>query len=464
MVSLAPGFAYADDSRIVPDNRTQIQMSYAPLVKKVAPAVVNVFTKRTVTRAVNPLAANPFFQQLFGGGYGGGAFGMPGGLSRRMVENALGTGVIVDPKGLIVTNAHVVEGADEINVVLNDGREFVATKMMVDKSADIAVLRIDAKGPLPYVTLEPSEKLEVGDLVIAIGNPFGVGQTVTSGIVSALARSSLDVNDYNYFIQTDAAINPGNSGGPLVAMDGGVVGINAAIYSKDGGSLGIGFAIPSEMVAAVLAAVKSGQTGDHIVRPWIGVTTQKVTSDIAQSLGQTAPRGLLVTHLHQQSPMRQAGIQIGDVILAIDSHPVNDAAELKFHMATVPVGGDVAIDISRKGQPLSVTVKAIAPPEMPPRNETAIASNTPLNGAAVANINPADSLDFGLSQEQGVVVMKVDPQSTASQIFEPGDIVAGINGVRITDVGVLQEALNNAQGGWMLDIISHGQHRRLMVR
>ncbi len=453
-----------DNNRIVPDNRAQVQFSYAPLVKKIAPAVVNIFIKNTVTQQISPFAADPFFQQFFGNNFGGMA--MPGAPSRKLVQNALGTGVIVDKDGLIVTNAHVVANADEISVVLADGREFSAARMVVDKASDIAVLRIDAKGvALPYATLEPSEKLEVGDLVLAIGNPFGVGQTVTSGIVSALARSALNnVNDYNFFIQTDAAINPGNSGGPLVAMDGGVVGINAAIFSKDGGSLGIGFAIPSEMVVTVLAAAKTGQTGDKIIRPWLGITTQKVTPDLAESLGFAVPHGLLVAYLHPASPLRAAGMQVGDVIVSMNGHPVSDSTEMKFRMATVPIGNTAAIGISRKGQPLTVNVKAIAPPDVPPRNDTLLSGYNPLAGATVANINPSVSLDLGIGRDLGVVVVKVDPESQAARVTEPGDIIETVNGAKITDLASLQSAIRAGAGGWLIQIDSRGHKRRVAVR
>jgi serine protease Do len=234
--------AFAQD-KVVPDNKQQIEFSFSPVVKRISPAVVNIYTKTMVTSRISPFGNNPALNQLFGQNFNGG-------LTRQHIESSLGSGVIVEQDGVVVTNSHVVKDAQEISVVLGDGREFDAKVSLSDPHSDLAILRIDPKGEkLPFAPLKASETLEVGDIVLAIGNPFGVGQTVTSGIVSALARSSLNISDYNFFIQTDAAINPGNSGGPLVAMDGGVVGINSAIYSQSGGSLGIGFAIPSEMVA-----------------------------------------------------------------------------------------------------------------------------------------------------------------------------------------------------------------------
>lgn len=344
---------------------------------------------------------DPFFERFFG--FGG------GGLSRQRLESALGSGVIVRPDGLVVTNAHVVSGAEEITAVLPDGREFEARKVIEDEASDLALLRIDAEGKvLPYVDLKPSESLEVGDLVLAIGNPFGVGQTVTSGIVSAVARSTLDISDFNFFIQTDAAINPGNSGGALVDMEGGLVGINTAIYSRSGGSVGLGFAIPSEMVAALVAAEEAGQTSaGGIVRPWLGISAQKITQDIADSLDLAALTGALISDLHQASPARKAGLKAGDVVTAVNGRPIRDPAEMRFRMATVPIGAEATFDVMRGGKPRVIKVKAMAAPEEPPRDETSLSGRHPLSGATVANINPAVATELALTEERGVVVMAV---------------------------------------------------------
>ncbi|MCK5923637.1 MAG: trypsin-like peptidase domain-containing protein, partial [Methylococcales bacterium] len=342
--------------RSVPEGKQQIQLSYAPLVKKVSPAVVNIYTKRTVTQRMrHPFFNDPFLNEFFGRSYGR--------QMQKQIENSLGSGVIVQADGLVITNAHVVEGADEITVMLSDGRELPAELSLRDPASDLALLRVQTNGKdLPFAPLKPSETLEVGDIVLAIGNPFGVGQTVTSGIVSAQGRSSLDINDFNFFIQTDAAINPGNSGGPLVALDGGVVGINTAIYSRDGGSLGIGFAIPSEMVASVIAAEEEGLSpSGRIIRPWMGVTTQNVTSDIAASLGFDRPSGSLITKLHSASPLKKAGLKVGDLVTSVNGRPLRDAAEMKFRMATVPIGDKADIIYIRNGKEMSAQVEAIAP-------------------------------------------------------------------------------------------------------
>ncbi len=446
----------------IPVGRAQVQLSFAPVVKKVSPAVVNIYTKRMVEARTGGLMADPFFAPFFQNR----SFD---GRMRRQMESALGSGVIVDASGLVVTNAHVAKNAEEITVVLSDGREFDGTVALRDDPSDLALLRIDTKGePLPFATLEPSESLEVGDLVIAIGNPFGVGQTVTSGIVSALARSSLDISDFNFFIQTDAAINPGNSGGPLVALDGGVVGINSAIYSRDGGSLGIGFAIPSEMVLSVIAAEKSGGDGKttRVARPWLGVATQNITPEIAGTLGMSRPSGVLVNALNAASPLQKAGVKIGDVIVAVNGHAIKDSAEAKFRMATVPLGQTAKFDIIRQGKPLSIEVQAIAPPDTPPRQETLLTGENPFNGATVANINPAVVVEQGLdTAETGVVVVDTKAGTYASRIVSAGDVVASINGRKIANVADAKAALlKPAQQDWTLGIKRQGRLLQVVIR
>lgn len=449
---------------VVPQSRQQIQLSYSPVVKKVTPAVVNIYTTRVVERRSmgHPFFNDPFFRRFFG---------TPnlGGRMQERVENSLGSGVIINDKGMIITNAHVIEGADEIQAVLADGREFNAELKLADKASDLALLQMkDIAGVnFPYATLKPSETLEVGDIVLAIGNPFGVGQTVTSGIISAQGRSALDINDFNFFIQTDAAINPGNSGGPLVALDGGVVGINTAIFSRDGGSLGIGFAIPSEMVASLLAAAEQGQNGNTgVIRPWLGITAQTVTSDIANSLGLSRPYGALVAELHPASPLAAAGIKAGDLILSIEGKEIRDAASMKFRMATIPIGEEAEFQISRQGDISIQPVKAIAPPNDPPRNDTLLDGAHLLNGATIATINPAVILEFELSNtDEGIVITDVERRSTAARIVRPGDIVVRINGQDIHSQGDVKNALSGSSGRNLdLTLKRNGQMRRLMLR
>lgn len=449
--------------RVLPQSSTQIQLSYAPLVKQVAPAVVNIYTSRTVTQRMNPFANDPFFGRFFNNHQG---FGGP---MRQQVENSLGSGVILEADGLVITNSHVIDGADEIKVVLSDGREFSASLALEDDASDLALLRVDTKGEqLPFVSLKPSETLEVGDIVLAIGNPFGVGQTVTSGIVSAQGRSSLNINDFNFFIQTDAAINPGNSGGPLVALDGGVVGINTAIYSRDGGSLGIGFAIPSEMVASVIAAEKAGQSGGSgILRPWLGLTAQGVTADIATSLGLPRPQGVLIAGLHSASPLAKAGMKIGDVVTSINGREIRDPSEMKFRMAMVPIGQEATLAYARKGDVREVKVGAIAPPEVPPRNALPLKGKHPLDGAVIGTVNPAVALEIGLeeSEEGGIAVLEVQQGSVAARIVRPGDILLGVNGVEVKTANDAEKALQAAGArGWEIVFKRNGQTRRIILR
>lgn len=446
----------------VPQSQEQVNLSFSPVVKTVAPAVVNIYTKRTVSKSIShPFFNDPFFSQFFGQGMGGGRM-------RQQVENSLGSGVIVEADGLVVTNAHVAKDAQEITVVLNDGREFDAVLALIDEASDVALLRVDLEEgqALPFVSLKPSESLEVGDLVLAIGNPFGVGQTVTSGIVSAQGRSSLDINDFNFFIQTDAAINPGNSGGALVALDGGVVGINTAIYSRSGGSLGIGFAIPSEMVVSVIAAEKAGRSGEQgVERPWLGVTAQGVTSDIANSLGMEKPRGAMITKLHSASPLLKAGLKVGDVMLTVDGKQIRDPSEMKFRMATVPIGNEATVETLRQGKLKTYKVQAMSPPEDPPRQATALKGRHYLQGATVAHLNPAVSVELGLTgEEEGVVVLDIARGALAGRVVRVGDILLEINGQTIEKVSDVEKALRGAAQGLSMIVDSGGHKRRVMIR
>lgn len=461
----APQIAIAQN-RAIPQNQEQMQLSFAPVVKKISPAVVNIYTKRTVSRRVaSPFFNDPFFNRFFGQR----DFGQ---RMRKQVESSLGSGVIIDPKGVVITNAHVIKGADEITVVLNDGREFDARITITDEPSDLAVLRLnEVKEKLPAASLKSSESLEVGDLVLAIGNPFGFGQTVTSGIVSAQGRSSLNINDFNFFIQTDAAINPGNSGGPLVSLDGGVVGINTAIYSRDGGSLGIGFAVPSEMVSTVLAAEERGEDTQlnqgRIRRPWLGVTAQNVTSDIAESLGIERPRGVLIAKLHKYSPLKSAGIKVGDVVVEMNGHKIRDAGEMKFRMATVALGDKADVTILRRDQEVRLKVKAITAPDKPERNQITLSGSHPLNGATIANLNPAVAEEIGIAGgevEEGVVVMKA-PSRGYFRVLQAGDFILSINDRETLEVKDVEKALRKYKGGgWTININRNGQTRQIILK
>jgi serine protease Do len=457
-MAFAPAVAWGQQSvapalpeqKIPPESREAMRLSYAPVVKKAAPAVVNIYTRKVV-RAREPgalLFDDPFFRRFFG---------EEGPLAqlqpeRQRIQNSLGSGVIVDPSGLIVTNNHVIRGADEIRVVLHDRREFDAQLVQTDDKTDLSILRIDAAaGKLPSIALANSDELEVGDQVLAIGNPFGVGQTVTSGIVSALARTTVGISDYRFFIQTDAAINPGNSGGALVDMGGRLVGINTAIFSRSGGSQGIGFAVPSNMVATVVAAVA---TGAKLVRPWLGASGQPVTSEIAESLGLDRPRGVLVDQVHPGGPADRAGIRTGDVVASVDGFEVDDPEALRFRVATRPIGGAVELGVVRAGQVRVVKLALVAPPEMPARELTEIVGNNPLQGAMVANMSPAlaveMSMDTGLS---GVVVTEVKANSRALRLrVRPGDFIVAVNDDATPNVAALRKAVAKAAPGWRITV------------
>jgi Do/DeqQ family serine protease len=446
LLLLAAALPAAGETRQAPASREAIRLSFAPIVKKAAPAVVNVFSRRVVRSDTGPAALfnDPFFRRFFGGQ-------MPFGMPRERVENSLGSGVIVDASGIVVTNHHVIKDAQEIVVVLADHREFEARVLLSEPRADLAALKIDVPGErLPVLELGDSDQLEVGDLVLAIGNPFGVGQTVTSGIVSGLART-LAVSDFRSFIQTDAAINPGNSGGALVDVDGKLIGINTAIFSQSGGSIGIGFAIPTSLVRGVLQAAMSG---GRVVRPWLGAAGQGVTSDIAGDLGLARPEGVLVKEVTPGSPAAQAGLRVGDVILAVDGHGIEDPDALHFRIATLPIDGKAHLTVWRDGKSRDTVAAVAAPPEQPPRRATPLNGRQPLSGATIANLNPAFADELGLDQTvHGVIVTEIRNGSIAERVgLEPGDILISLNKRPIESVTQLGQLLSSVPAPWVVTI------------
>jgi len=443
---LLADFPAAAQSPAVPTSRELIHLSFAPVVKKVAPAVVNVFSRRVVRTAEGPAALfnDPLFRRFFGNR-------LPMGMPRERVENSLGSGVILDAAGFIVTNHHVIKDAQEVLVVLADRREFEAKIVLADEHADLAVLRIDAHGEkLPALQLGDSDALEVGDLVLAIGDPFGVGQTVTSGIVSGLART-IGANDFRSFIQTDAAINPGNSGGALVDLDGRLVGINAAIFSQSGGSIGIGFAIPASLVRGVLQAAVSGR---KITRPWLGATGQGVTAEIAQSLGLPRPEGVLLNTVVPGGPAALAGLRAGDVVLEVDGHAIDDPDGLRFRVAIAAPDAPARLTLWRTGQRRDIVATLVAPPDQPPRDPTRLSGRQPLSGAAVANLNPAFAEELGIdSAQRGVIVTALADGSVAERLgIEPGDILVSLNKQPIESVAQLQQLLAGTGPPWVVTV------------
>ncbi|MFT3986705.1 DegQ family serine endoprotease [Aestuariivirga sp.] len=439
----------------VPASKSEMVLSFAPVVKTTAPAVVNVYaSSKVVADDDQGVMADPFFRRFFGDD---GSFGRP----RERVQNSLGSGVIVDASGLIVTNNHVVQGGTDIRVVLADKREFEAKLLLTDERTDLAVLKINVPDEkLPALKLGDSDALEVGDLVLAIGNPFGVGQTVTSGIVSALARTQVGITDYQFFIQTDAAINPGNSGGALVNMAGQLIGINTAIFSKTGGSIGIGFAIPANMVRTV---VQSAENGTAVKRPWLGVELQDVTQDIADSVGLARPEGTLIVSLHPDSPLAKAGLKRGDVVLALEGKPIENSRELGYRAATSAIGSKVIVEYQRGGKSIETSAIMMAAPETVPRDVTLFAGKSPFTGAVLANLSPAvaDELDLP-AESTGVGIMAIK-DGPAQRFFRKGDVVLEVNGTKITDVKTLGEVLDQTDGLWQIAINRGGRVLKLAV-
>lgn len=429
-------------TRRAPADAASMKLSFSPVVKKAAPAVVNVASRRVVQRRVDP-----FWDFFMGGGQGG-----------SQVQGSLGSGAIVRADGVIITNHHNIDGMSDITVQLADRREFPATVLLDDPRADLAVLKIDTKGEkLPVMAIDDQDQMEVGDLVLALGNPFGVGQTVTNGIVSALARTDVGAANFGSYIQTDAAINPGNSGGPLVDMDGDLVGINTFIISRSGSSSGVGFAIPAAVVRQVVGAALGG--GHSVVRPWLGVKGQPVTGDIAKSLGMAVPRGVLVAQVYPGSSADRAGLKEGDVILSIDGRAVNDEGGGAFAIGTHKVGDRVPMQIHRNDKEQTLTVRAEAAPETPARDERTLSGANPFNGATVVNLSPAVAQDLDVDPfvGKGVLVTKIGGGYAANIGLQPGDFIREVNGRPVNTVADLNAAAKLPTRNWVVTIERNGQ-------
>ncbi len=442
----------------VPGSALEITLTFAPVAKNVMPAVVNVYASRTVQVRSSPLFDDPFFRQFFGDQ-------VPS-RPRQRTQNSLGSGVIVDASGIIVTNNHVIADGTEVKVALADRREYEADVILKDDQLDLAVLKVrDFAGELPVVPLADSDAVEVGDLVLAVGNPFGVGQTVTQGIVSAVARSQVGISDYQFFIQTDAAINPGNSGGALVDVKGRLVGINTAIFSRGGGSNGIGFAIPSNMVRVVIDSAMRG--GSQVELPWIGCGLQSVTADIAESLGLDRPGGVLVTDVAPDSPALEAGLEVGDLVVAVDGVEVSDPRVFNYRLATRGVGQTAILTVNRSGETLEVPVALRTAPETTPRDQITITARSPFQGATVANLSPAVAAEVGLTYrgQTGVVVTDVRPRSPAARVgLSPGDIIVAVNGAEVTGTSEVEVLAASDPLFWRITIDRNGRILRMAFR
>jgi Do/DeqQ family serine protease len=445
---LAPAAAWAQGffQRQTPENRTQVQLSFAPLVKQSGPAVVNVYGAKREQRRQSFLD-DPFFRDFFRGG-----------RPPERMQQSVGSGVIVGADGLVVTNHHVIEGMTELKVALADRREYDADVVLRDPRTDLAVLRIKGgDGKFSALSLGDSDQLEVGDIVLAIGNPFGVGQTVTQGIVSALARTQVGVSDYQFFIQTDAAINPGNSGGALVDMQGRLMGINTAIFSRSGGSHGIGFAVPSNMVRTVIDSARTG--GASVRRPWFGARLDSVDREKAEALGLDRPSGAIVASLVEKGPAAEAGLRRGDVIVAVDGQEIQDPDAFGFRFATKGLTGNTTLTVLRGGRRIMVPVKLGPAPETRPREPVAIRTRSPLNGITVMNISPAVAEELGVEAvSDGVVVAAVEEGSSAQQIgFQKGDVILQINNDRPATSRDVERLTRERQYRWLLQISRGGQ-------
>ncbi len=440
--------ASAQDRR-GPSSAADVELSFAPVVKRVAPAVVNVYAARVVENR-SPFLNDPIFRQFFGA------------VPREQVQRSLGSGVIIDPAGLIVTNYHVIEGASEVKAALADKREFDAQIVLKDERSDLAVLRINGGNErFPSLDFGNSDELQVGDVVLAIGDPFGVGQTVTHGIVSALARTQVGISDYQFFIQTDAAINPGNSGGALVDLKGRLIGINTAIYSRSGGSQGIGFAIPANMARVVVASARGGSAA--VKRPWLGAKLQQVTPEIAESLGLKRPTGALVASVANDGPAARAGIRTGDLIVSVDGTPIDDPNAFDYRFGTKRLGGSTQIGLVRQGRETTVAVALQTAPDTP-RDEIEIGSHSPFRGATVANLSPALADELGIDpQVQGVVIVGVAGGSPAQSLgFQKADIVISVNNRKIERPADLDRITQAGSRLWRITIKRGSQQISVM--
>ena len=432
----------------VPQSRAEISLGFAPLVRQATPAVVNIYAKRVVAERVSPFRNDPFFGNLF----------RDFGETRPRVQNSLGSGVILSAEGLVVSNYHVVGQATDIRVVLSDRREFGAQVVLADESADLAILQLQGAGALPFLPLRNSDTVEVGELALAIGNPFGVGQTVSSGIISGLARSGVmpGSNGRGYFIQTDAAINPGNSGGALIDVNGALIGVNTSILTRSGGSNGIGFAIPANLVAEFMRQAKAGQS--RFMRPWAGLQGQAVDADIAASMGADVPEGVLIVDLHPQSPFAMAGFAVGDIVTAVDGQPVNTPPEMMFRMSVAGLGQGADITRLRDGALRTIEVTMATAPETPARDSRRLGDASALPGLVVETINPGVIAEFGLPlHASGALVAQPGPLGARLGV-QPGDIVVQANGQAVANSASLAQVL--AQRGAVIDLqILRGQQR-----
>ncbi|OIQ38208.1 MAG: serine protease [Roseobacter sp. MedPE-SWde] len=438
----------------VPQSQAEISLGFAPLVKQAAPAVVNIYAKIVRQQQQrSPFMNDPFFEDFFRG------FSNP----RPRVESSLGSGVILSEDGVVVSNYHVVAMATEIRVVTTDKREYEARVVLADQASDLAILQLEEAKGLPYLYLRNSDQVEVGELALAIGNPFGVGQTVSSGIVSGLARSGTASGEgFGYYIQTDAPINPGNSGGALIDVNGDLIGINTRILSRSGGSNGIGFAIPANLVREFVKQARNG--AEEFQRPWAGMAGQPVDADLAGSLGMELPEGMVISELHPKSPFAKAGFEVGDVITEVDGEVVNSPSEMVFRMSVAGLDGTSMVTRLRGETRETLVVEMFTAPNDPPARSIVMNDNSVLPGLTVGLINPVAIVRLQLPlSATGVAVLDPGPYAARAGI-RAGDILLAINGAEVIASEDVPNLLEQAGRRLRFDLNRRGQRVSLHMR
>jgi len=438
----------------VPQSQAEISLGFAPLVKQAAPAVVNIYAKIVRQQQQrSPFMNDPFFEDFFRG------FSNP----RPRVESSLGSGVILSEDGVVVSNYHVVAMATEIRVVTTDKREYEARVVLADQASDLAILQLEEAKGLPYLYLRNSDQVEVGELALAIGNPFGVGQTVSSGIVSGLARSGTASGEgFGYYIQTDAPINPGNSGGALIDVNGDLIGINTRILSRSGGSNGIGFAIPANLVREFVKQARNG--AEEFQRPWAGMAGQPVDADLAGSLGMELPEGMVISELHPKSPFAKAGFEVGDVITEVDGEVVNSPSEMVFRMSVAGLDGTSMVTRLRGETRETLVVEMFTAPNDPPARSVVMNENSVLPGLTVGLINPVAIVRLQLPlSATGVAVLDPGPYAARAGI-RAGDILLAINGAEVIASEDVPNLLEQAGRRLRFDLNRRGQRVSLHMR
>tara|TARA_R110000868_G_scaffold190862_1_gene434738 strand:- start:42291 stop:43682 length:1392 start_codon:yes stop_codon:yes gene_type:complete len=453
-------FCFISGTSTARENMMGLRSSFSQTVKTASPAVVNIFTEKEVaTRAFNPFFDDPFFNKFLQGNLSG--------HMKKRLERSLGSGVVVTEDGYIVTNYHVIEDAKSIRVVFNDRKEYAAEFIAADKNTDIAVMRIileeGEEATFKYVNFADSDAIEVGDIVLALGNPYGVGQSVSMGIVSATGRSNLGTGEYENFIQTDAAINPGNSGGALVDSEGKLVGVSTAIYSKSGGSQGIGFAIPANSVRVTLNSVL---TTGKVTRPWFGANGQDVTDALAQQLELDRPTGVLINEIVPEGPAEKSNLEIGDIILTFAGHPVENMSQLNARIASSFVGEVYDLGVWREGKNYTSQLMLGALPDRRTEDQYTVRGSNPLEGFTFEPLSPALSDDLNMPlNSKGIVVVKTPAQKGFGMIaLNEGDVLISVNKKSINTIKDLQTAVSRRPSGWQIVYKRGNQTHRVLIQ